>query len=108
MDPGDPVDLTVASGSNTVPNAVGLSKAEAIAALENAGFVVLTDSRPDAAATPGTVLAVAPSGQNTLRLGTSITLTLSTAPEPTATPTSTPPPPASPTPTPSPTQTPAG
>ncbi|MDY7542991.1 MULTISPECIES: protein kinase domain-containing protein [unclassified Cryobacterium] len=108
LDPGDTVDLTVASGSNTVPNTVGLSKAEAIAALENAGFVVLTDSKPDSAAPPGTVIAVAPSGQNALRLGTSITLTVSTAPEPSATPTATSTPQPTPTPTPSPTQTPAG
>ncbi|MDY7557275.1 protein kinase domain-containing protein [Cryobacterium sp. 10C3] len=108
LDPGDPVDLTVASGSNTVPDTVGLSKAEAIAALENAGFLVLTDSRPDAAATPGTVIAVAPSGQKTLRLGTSITLTLATAPEPSAAPTATSTPPPGPTQTPAPTQAPTG
>ncbi|MEC5150685.1 PASTA domain-containing protein [Cryobacterium sp. GrIS_2_6] len=108
LNPGDPVDLTVASGSNTVPDTVGLSKAEAIAALENAGFLVLTDSRPDPAATPGTVIAVAPSGQKTLRLGTSITLTLSAVPEPSATPTATSTPPPGPTPTPAPTQTAGG
>ncbi|MCI4659424.1 protein kinase domain-containing protein [Cryobacterium zhongshanensis] len=108
LDPGDPVDLTVASGSNTVPDTVGLSKAEATAALENAGFLVLTDSRPDAAATPGTVIAVAPSGQNSLRLGTSITLTLSTAPGPSALPTPFPTSSSIPIPTPSPTATPAG
>ncbi|TFB95644.1 MULTISPECIES: PASTA domain-containing protein [unclassified Cryobacterium] len=108
LDPGDPVDLTVASGSNTVPDTVGLSKAEAIAALENAGFLVLTDSRPDAAATPGTVIAVAPSGQKTLRLGTSITLTLATAPEPSTAPTATSTPPPGPTQTPAPTQAPTG
>lgn len=44
---GDPVDVVVASGSNTVPELKQLTLPAAIAALEAAGFGVVTDRAED-------------------------------------------------------------
>lgn len=97
---GDPVDLLVASGSNSVPATVGLAQADAVAALQNAGFTAVVVVRAEAAAPTGTVLASQPMDATVLRLGTTVTLTVVAA---VVAPTSSPPPQ-----TPAPTATPAG
>jgi serine/threonine-protein kinase len=95
---GDPVDLQVASGSNSVPATANLAQAEAVAALQNAGFTAAVVVRAEAAAVPGTVLASQPADATVLRLGTTVTLTVAGAvvvpstssPPETPTPTTTP------------------
>ncbi|KFF59446.1 hypothetical protein JF66_11190 [Cryobacterium sp. MLB-32] len=113
---GHTVDLVVASGANAIPTVLGLSRAAAYAALEEAGFVPLTETRGDSTATPGTVLASFPSARDSVRLGTPVNLIVAiavpsvpeappaTAPSPTSTPSPAPAP--SPSATPSPAATP--
>lgn len=90
--PGDAVDLTVASGSNRVPATTGLTQAEGVAAVQNAGFVVVVDIRADAAAVPGTVLVSLPGEATVLRLGTTVSITVAgaVAAPPTSTPSAVP------------------
>ncbi|POH62441.1 hypothetical protein C3B61_16440 [Cryobacterium zongtaii] len=99
LNAGDTVDLVVASGSNSVPATVGLASAEAVAALQNAGFVAVVETRIDGATVPGTVLASHPDPAAVLRLGTSVTITVAAAApvHPTATPSSSPGPSTTPT-----------
>ena len=99
LDPGELVAVTVSSGSNTVPATVGLGQADATSSLQNAGFLTAIETRPDATAAPGTVLASMPAHDAIVRLGATVTLTVA---GPVATPTSTP------TPVPSPSGTPSG
>ena len=101
---GDAVDVVVASGSNSVPDTLGLPSAEGVAALQNAGFVAVVETGPEGTTVPGTVLASQPGQAAVLRLGTSVTLvvagaraalpaaTPSPSPGPTATPGATAPP----------------
>lgn len=80
LEPGDAVGLTVASGSNGVPATTGLGQAEAVALLQNAGFVAAVVVRADAAQAPGAVLTSQPAETTVLRLGTTVTLTVAGAP----------------------------
>jgi beta-lactam-binding protein with PASTA domain len=82
-----------------VPATVGLGQADATSSLQNAGFLTAIETRPDATAAPGTVLASMPAHDAIVRLGATVTLTVA---GPVATPTSTP------TPVPSPSGTPSG
>ena len=95
---GDAVNVVVASGSNSVPDTVGLTSAEGVAALQNAGFVTVVESRSEASTEPGIVLTSQPGQAAVLRLGTSVTLVV--AGELAALP------PSTPTPSPGPTTTP--
>lgn len=108
--PGSSVQLTVASGRNTVPSEIGVDQATANQDLVNAGFNVRT--RPVLSSqTPGTVIGQDPSG-GSLPLGSTVTIDVATSPpspsptpSPSPKPTATPTPTASPTPTTSPTPT---
>lgn len=83
---GQSVDLTVASGSNLVPSVQGVPEGDAQVMLQNAGFVVLTESTPDASTPPGAVVAIDPGAGTVLRLGSPVTITVATAPAAPATP----------------------
>jgi beta-lactam-binding protein with PASTA domain len=85
----------VASGQNKVPNVKGKPGSQARSILEQAGFSVQEETREDADAKPGDVIAQTPgSGQNA-RLSSTVTITTATAPPtlPATTPPATPPPP---------------
>jgi serine/threonine protein kinase len=116
-DVGTPVQLSVASGSNVVPSVVGVTGAEAIAALRQAGMMA-TIAASDA---PFRVVEMRPVAGTVLRLGTTVDVVVapaspgvpvaSPAPTPVATPTSVPTPPPAPVPalpTATPTPLPAG
>lgn len=97
---GDTVALTVASGSNAVPTVASTSRDSAVAALQAAGFAVITATVEDPVAATGSVLGTSPSGGTSLPLGSTVTVLIAfTTPRPTPTPTPT----ATPTPTPTPT-----
>jgi serine/threonine protein kinase len=95
-DVGTPVQLSVASGSNVVPSVVGVTGAEAIAALRQAGMTA-TIAASDA---PSRVVEMSPVAGTVLRLGTTVDVVVapdspgvpvaSPAPTPVATPTSVP------------------
>jgi beta-lactam-binding protein with PASTA domain len=106
VEEGSDVTLVLASGQNTVPSVVGQAQAEAIAALQNAGFSVTTVNEPSPEA-PGTVLAQGDTQNRRLDIGDQITLTIAVEPPPeptteTTTVTETPTPSPTPTPTPEP------
>ena len=98
---GTAVRLSVASGSNIVPDVSGMDAAAALTALETAGFVpVQTAAVSDRPA--GAVVAVEPAAGATVRLGAGVTVSVAIprpAPSP-VTPTPTPTPTITPTPTP--------
>ncbi|MFG6446476.1 serine/threonine protein kinase [Microbacterium sp. P07] len=74
------VNLTVASGSNVVPQVIGMSQASAIALMQSAGFVPTPDragASPDA-----TVTATQPAAGTVLRVGVTLTLVIA-VPSPT-------------------------
>jgi serine/threonine-protein kinase len=78
---GGSVNVVVASGSNQVPPVEGLSSGAAIAALQDAGFVVRTDSgqsedQPAGTVLSDTVLGSTPGAGTVLRLGTTVTITV--------------------------------
>lgn len=98
---GGYVALTVAGGSNAVPDVVGAVEQSAIDAVAAAGFVPVVTRRTSSAPT-GTVIAVQPAGATSIPLGTSVALEVA-APLPAPTPTA---PPITPTPTPTRTPTP--
>jgi tRNA A-37 threonylcarbamoyl transferase component Bud32 len=88
--PGTPVDLVVASGSNTVPAVAGLPREVAIETLQAAGFAIQfavdsTTGRPG-----GTVLASDPADGSSLTLGRPVTVVVAGTPAPTAPPTTSP------------------
>ncbi|WP_167047037.1 PASTA domain-containing protein [Salinibacterium sp. ZJ454] len=87
---GSTVDLTLASGSNTVPPIAGMSVAAATALLESAGFFAATDRVGATAAT--TVIGTQPPAGTVLRIGVSVTMTLALDEPPAPTPTPTTPP----------------
>ncbi|WP_127820518.1 PASTA domain-containing protein, partial [Microbacterium sp. CPCC 204701] len=88
LPPGGAVNVTVASGTNVLPQASGLTLGAASALLSSAGFDVVGD-RPDAAAST-LVVRSEPGAGAVLRLGVRVTLILSGA-TPTPTGTATPP-----------------
>ncbi|HEY0246806.1 MAG TPA: PASTA domain-containing protein [Gryllotalpicola sp.] len=96
--PGSPVDLTVASGSNAVPDRlVGHGVDAASAALQAAGFPVETTIVDTAKYVTGYVLQASPDSGSTQPVGTRVTLTVAhyvPAP-PQRTPAATPPAPSS-------------
>jgi len=100
---GSAVRLVVASGSNLVPNVVGMDAAAAASSMRAAGFVpaqtTVASDRP-----MGTVVGVEPAAGSAARLGSAVTILVAAA---RATPTPAPPSPSS-TPTPVPTATPTG
>ena len=100
---GSAVRLVVASGSNLVPNVVGMDAAAAASSMRAAGFVpaqtTVASDRP-----MGTVVGVEPAAGSAARLGSAVTILVAAA---RATPTPDPPSPSS-TPTPVPTATPTG
>lgn len=100
---GSAVRLVVASGSNLVPNVVGMDAAAAASSMRAAGFVpaqtTVASDRP-----MGTVVGVEPAAGSAARLGSAVTILVAAA---WATPTPAPPSPSS-TPTPVPTATPTG
>ncbi|NLP84706.1 protein kinase [Microbacterium sp. CFH 90308] len=88
-----PVALTVASGSNIIPEVAGQDRAAAVAALEAAGFMPSFATRSAPADTmPGLIMGTAPAAGVGLAVGGTVTI-LEAAPEPrrpTPTPTPTP------------------
>lgn len=98
---GGIVTLTVASGSNGVPDVVGAPEQPAIDAVAAAGFVPIV-TRQSSGAPTGTVTAVQPAGSTSLPLGATVSLVVA-APLPAPSPTT---PPVTPTPTPTRTPTP--
>lgn len=95
---GSVVSLTVASGFNRVPPVVGLSRAEALVALQNAGFMVAIGTTRTAGVATGTVVGTDPGQGTSLALTTTVTLLEAeppprptpSPPAPTGTPTATP------------------
>lgn len=101
--PGDVVQLSYASGSNSVPDVSAMSRDDAVAAVQNAGFAVTTATVEDPVAATGSVVGTTPSSGSRLVLGSTVTVQIAfTTPHPTPTPTPTTTPPPSPSPTPSP------
>lgn len=100
---GSAVRLVVASGSNLVPDVVGMDAAGAASSMRAAGFVpaqtTVASDRP-----MGAVVGVEPAAGSAARLGSAVTILVAAA---RATPTPAPPSPSS-TPTPVPTATPTG
>jgi serine/threonine-protein kinase len=97
---GSEVDLRYASGNNRVPDVTGRSEGEARSELEQAGFQATTEQRQTDEAEPGTVIEQSPGAEETIRLGSTVTIVVAIAPpeespEPTDTglPTTPPPPP---------------
>jgi serine/threonine-protein kinase len=86
---GSKVDLTYASGSNKVPDVVGDDEGTARNRLEQAGFQVDKREQQTADQPPGTVVSQSPSGGETTRLNSTVTIVVATAP-PSPTPTPTP------------------
>jgi|GEM_PF-673961 len=87
--PGSVIDVVVASGSNSVPDVVGLDAATASALVESAGFQVARD--PAYASASSLVTRTRPASGEALRVGVTVTLTIATQiVTPTTTPTNTP------------------
>lgn len=85
---GSAVALTIASGSNTIPDVTGFDRAAATSALESAGFLVtfaVADAGTDAAA--GTAVRTAPGAGAGLSVGGTVTVFEARPPTPTPTPT---------------------
>jgi eukaryotic-like serine/threonine-protein kinase len=83
------VQLTVASGVNTVPDVRGQPLGAARSALQNAGFSVQVNRQESEDASPNTVLSQSPGAGGTGEVGSAVTITVATAPEPEPTPTET-------------------
>lgn len=98
---GSTVRLVVASGSNLVPDVVGMDAGGAASAVRAAGFVPMSSTIPSDRPA-GTVVGVEPAAGSAVRLGNSVSILVAAARD---TPTLAPPSP-SPTPTPAPTATP--
>lgn len=97
LETGSTVSLTVASGFNRIPEVVGLERADALMALQRAGFTVSIRSRPTAGVDAGSIVGTDPGSGVLLAVTTTVTLLEAAAaprettpPTPTATPTPTP------------------
>jgi serine/threonine-protein kinase len=78
---GSKVDLRYASGQNKVPDVVGKDEGTARSMLEQAGFTVPDATEKESADQPaGTVLSLSPTGGETSRLGSTVTLVVAAAP----------------------------
>ncbi|MFG6504481.1 serine/threonine protein kinase [Microbacterium sp. P05] len=97
---GGVVSLTVASGSNGVPDVMGLEQQSGADALAAAGFIPATSPQPSASAS-GTVVAIQPGAGESVPLGSTVVLVVAT-PLPVSPPVA----PSTPTPAPSPSLTP--
>ena len=75
--PGTAIEITIASGKVKVPDVVGLSDAQALSDLTQAGFQVQKVQQEDPSVDPGTVLAQSPAAGTVLPRGTSVTITVS-------------------------------
>lgn len=107
--PGSTVALTVASGSNAVPDSRGASVGDALRALGAAGFATSSRTVFDSTVTEGTVVGSDPSPGVVVAVGSTVTLLIAgvdPAGQPTPTPTPTPQPTATAGPTSSPTRPP--
>ena len=62
---------------NTVPNVVGLSQADATAALTGADFVVVVNTATSTTVPAGTVISQNPAGGTTRNFGSNVTITVS-------------------------------
>ena len=82
VEEGADVTLVLASGRNTVPSVIGMAQPEAIKAVQDAGFDVVTENR-ESPEPPGTVIAQGGTEDRRLDVGDTVTLTLATAPPPT-------------------------
>lgn len=82
IEPGAPVDLVVAAGSTTleVPDVVAMVEADAVAALDDAGFEAVTVEPVAGDDTPGTVIGQRPEAGSTVEPDTEIVLSVSTGP----------------------------
>lgn len=101
--PGDAVQLSYASGSNSLPDVTAMSRDDAVAAVQNAGFAVTTATVEDPVAATGSVVGSTPAGGSRLVLGSTVSVLIAfTTPHPTPTPTPTTTPTPSPTPSPPP------
>lgn len=76
---GDTITVTLASGSNEIPDLSGLSREEAQKALDDAGFKATFREQEDPAATAGTVIGQDPAGGSG-KVGGSVTVTLAKSP----------------------------
>lgn len=97
---GTVVDLRVSNGRVGVADVVGLTAAEAKAALRNEGFKVSEQEQESNRA--GIVLKQSPEAGADAAVGSTVVITIGKAPEPTPEPTPTPTPEPTPTPTPTP------
>ncbi len=79
---GSTVTLTVSKGQEqgAVPNTVGMSQADATAAIGKAGFKVAVTTASSSAVTNGNVISQAPAGGVTAVAGATVTITVSTGP----------------------------
>lgn len=76
--------INVAGGRSTaiqVPDVRGQVSADAIAALQNKGFKVRTQQKPDNTVPPDHVINTSPAGTTTVAAGDEITINVSTGPE---------------------------
>lgn len=91
--PGSTVTIVVSTGPElvAVPDVSGLSEADAMAALQGAGFTVEIQSEDSLDVAQGVALRTEPTAGEAVQAGSTVTLVVSAgepAPEPTATPTS--------------------
>lgn len=101
--PGDVVQLSYASGSNSVPDVSAMGRDDAVAAVQGAGFAVSTATVEDPVAATGSVIGSTPGAGSRLVLGSTVTILIAfTTPHPTPTPSPTTTPTPSPSPSPSP------
>jgi serine/threonine protein kinase len=98
---GAGVELHVASGQNSVPMLLGLSQAEAISRVQEAGFVPVVNVAQTPGTSPDRVVDQSPAGDSTGVLGTTIVV-LVNPPSSTASPAPTSSPPSTPAPSPTP------
>ena len=83
VDAGSKVDIWVSNGQVEVPNVVSRSDAQARRDLFNAGFeVIYADEVETTDYAPGTVVSQDPSGGQTAKKGSQVTLTLAKEPPP--------------------------
>jgi beta-lactam-binding protein with PASTA domain/predicted Ser/Thr protein kinase len=97
VEAGSTVTIYVSTGPGQVPNVVGMTEDEAVAALEDAGFEADVQYDVDTPSERGTVLSQSPSGLTEAPRGSTVSITVSDykEPEPSPTPSET----ATPTPT---------
>jgi serine/threonine-protein kinase len=86
---GTTVNVTVSSGTTTVPDVVGLPSGEAQAVLAQAGFDVRVTEQTTSDSPAGTVVFQAPPAGTEVTAGTRVAITVAVAPAPTPAPTPT-------------------